>query len=222
MKIKAIVFDAYGTLISTGTGSLDAARAILARGGRPDIPPEAFYARWKALHRAHIDGLTGFVKEEEVFRRDLARLYQEYGLPGSADEDVSIMLDTLGKRRAFPEAKAVLEALAGRFQLGIGSTTDTAPLLKDLKRGGLEISRVYTSESLEAYKPRPEFYRRILADWGLAAGEALFVGDSLTDDVAGPQAVGMKACWVNRRGQPKEGAAPDYEVADLTGLLLLQ
>ena len=46
------------------------------------------------------------------------------------------------------------------------------------------------------------------------------VGDSLGDDVAGPKSVGMSACWVNRANQalPPGGEAPDFMVADLTGL----
>lgn len=219
MNPKAVLFDAYGTLFSTGTGSLDAARTILARNGRADIAPESFYAHWKALHRAHIDGLSKFKLEEDIFLMDLLQLYQEYGLAGSADEDVKIMLDTLGKRQAFPETATVLEALSQSYLLAVASTSDTAPLLADLDRNHLHIAHIYTSELLMAYKPRPEFYRKILADLGVPASEALFVGDSLVDDVAGPQAVGMKACWVNRKAQTASGITPDYTVTDLTGLL---
>lgn len=219
--IKAVIFDAYGTLISTGTGSLDAAKEILRRNGREDISPEKFYARWKALHREHIDGLSGFLKEAEIFRRDLLCLYQEYGLPGNADEDAAIMLNTLGKRRAFPETRAVLEALSKRFLLAIGSTTDTAPLLADLDRNGLRVPHIYTSESLEVYKPCPAFYRKILDGLGAAPGGALFVGDSLIDDVAGPKRVGMKACWVNRKQEKAvPGVSPDFEIAELTELMI--
>lgn len=221
MNPKAVLFDAYGTLLSTGTGSLDATRAILARNGRADISPENFYARWKTLHRAHIDGLSRFKPEEEIFLMDLLHLYREYGLPGDAAKDVHVMLDTLGKRHAFPETAAVLETLSQSYLLAVASTSDTAPLLADLERNHLHIAPVYTSERLMAYKPRPEFYQKILADLGVPASEALFVGDSLVDDVAGPQAVGMKACWVNRGGKPSAGATPDYTVTDLTGLLTI-
>lgn len=219
-RIKAIVFDVYGTLVSTGTGSLDAAAEILRRNGREDLSPALFYRRWKALHREHIDGLAGFQTEAVLFERDLRQLYAEYGLSRDPREDVGLMLDTLGRRQAFPEAPAVWRALSGRYRLAIGSTSDTAPLLADLARAGIETPYVFTSESMRVYKPRPAFYQTILRALGLAAGEALFVGDSLGDDVAGPKSVGMRACWVNRKGQalPPAGEAPDYIVEDLTGL----
>ena len=41
--IKAIVFDAYGTLISTGKGSIEAAGKILAINNCGDIGPKEFY-----------------------------------------------------------------------------------------------------------------------------------------------------------------------------------
>ena len=49
--IKAIIFDVYGTLISTGTGSVDAAAEILRRKNSV-ICPKEFYARWKKIHKA--------------------------------------------------------------------------------------------------------------------------------------------------------------------------
>ena len=44
--MKLIIFDAYGTLISTGTGSLDAVKKILALQDK-DIDPQEFYKEWK-------------------------------------------------------------------------------------------------------------------------------------------------------------------------------
>ena len=75
--IKAVVFDAYGTLISTGTGSLDAAQKILDLHGSV-ITAKAFYADWKKYHRQHMDSLTQFVPEETIFLWDLERLYTQY------------------------------------------------------------------------------------------------------------------------------------------------
>jgi len=48
--IKAIIFDAFGTLISTGSGSLDATKQLLRIKNYPDIDAKAFYSKWKAYH----------------------------------------------------------------------------------------------------------------------------------------------------------------------------
>ena len=218
--IKAVVFDAYGTLISTGTGSIEAAQKILDLHGS-SISAKAFYADWKQYHREHMDHLTQFVTEETIFRRDLEKLYVQYDLPGKAAEDVGIMLNTLGNRMAFPESKEVVERLKRSVTVCIGSTTDTEPLMRDLARSGVTVDRVFTSEDLRVYKPHPVFYEKILAALSLQPEEVLFVGDSLTDDVYGPRQAGLKTCWVNRKGQPAPVPPPDYEVADLRGVLEL-
>lgn len=215
--VKAVVFDAYGTLISTGTGSLDAAQRILDLHGSA-ITAKAFYADWKKYHRQHIDSLTQFVPEDTIFLWDLEKLYGQYGLSGNATEDVRIMLDTLGNRTAFPESRGVVERLKRAYTVCIGSTTDTEPLMRDLNRSGIVVDHIFTSEGLQVYKPQKAFYERILTDLSLLPQEVLFVGDSLTDDISGPKQVGMKTCWVNRKGQAAPVPPPDYEVSDLTGL----
>ena len=100
----------------------------------------------------------------------------------------------------------------------IGSTTDTEPLMRDLTRNGITVDHVFTSEDLQAYKPRKAFYEKILAALDLRPEEVLFVGDSLTDDVYGPRQAGMQTCWVNRKGQPMPERVPDFVVTDLNGV----
>lgn len=216
--IKAVVFDAYGTLISTGTGSLDATQKILDLH-HAQISAKTFYADWKKYHRKHMDELSCFVPEERIFLWDLEKLYAQYGLAGNVAADVQIMLDTLGNREAFCESKAVVEQLKRRVTVCIGSTTDTEPLMRDLARSGIAVDRVFTSEDLRTYKPQRAFYERILKVLSLQPGEVLFVGDSLTDDVYGPQQVGMRTCWVNRKKAAAPVPPPEYVVSDLSGLL---
>lgn len=217
--IKAIIFDAYGTLISTGNGSVEAAKKILALNRRGDIDPTEFYSRWKELHKKHKDTLDSFITEEKIFEKDLCELYNLYSINGDYKKDVQIMLDTLGKRKAFPESREVLALLSQKYIVAIGSTTDTAPLLSDIKNNHLEVTKVFTSEALRLYKPHRAFYEKIIAGLGVRANEALFVGDSLIDDVEGPQSVGMRACWVNRKGASVREHLPDYEINNLRELL---
>lgn len=47
--------------------------------------------------------------------------------------------------------------------------------------------------------------------------EVLFVGDSVTDDILGPKALGIKTVWVDRNGCGGDHGQ-DYTVTDLCGL----
>ncbi|MCM1115076.1 MAG: HAD family hydrolase [Clostridium sp.] len=218
--IKYIFFDVYGTLISTETGSVDAARKIL-RGKNCGITAEAFYSKWKVLHRAYIDNLESFCSEEEIFESDLKALYEIYSIEGDYKQDVAFMLETLGKRKAFDDAKDVVNTLSKAFVLCIASTTDSAPLLSNLKNNDINIKHIFTSESMQVYKPRREFYIKILNALNAEPSEVLFVGDSLIDDVAGPQKLGIKTCWINRKNADSNDIKPDYIITGLTELLSL-
>ncbi len=216
--IKVIFFDAYGTFLSTGTGSVDAAARILSANG-VHIDPAAFYARWKQLHRQAVRA-GRFTPEREIFADDLRRLYEEYGIAGDYRADVTIMLDSLLGRRAYPEAGEVISLLSERYRLFIASNTDTPPLMENLDLNGLLpfFEGIYTSESLGCYKPSPEFYRAMLADVGCSPEEALFVGDSPEEDVIAPGNVGMATMFLDRRGSGANHGQT-FTSDDLTGLL---
>ncbi len=221
--IRAVILDAYGTIFDTGTGSVDMMREILRQNGREDLDPATVYARFKQLHRQHIDTLDRFITEAEVFALDMAEISREYGLRRDPAEDVKIMLSIQGTRIAYPDSKAAIERMQEKVPVIIGSTTDTAPLMKDLARAGILPNRIFTSEEMQVYKPFNQFYRTILEALDIRPQEALFAGDSLLDDVYGPHNAGMKTCWINRKDnnlkendpQPDHVAGNLLELADL-------
>lgn len=89
--MKLIIFDVYGTLISTGTGSLDAVKKILALQDKR-IDPEEFYKEWKKQHRIHLDRANedSFTEEEAIFRLDLEQLYLRYDINRDFNSDAAI------------------------------------------------------------------------------------------------------------------------------------
>ncbi|MBR5731529.1 MAG: HAD family hydrolase, partial [Firmicutes bacterium] len=69
-------------------------------------------------------------------------------------------------------------------------------------------------EGLKIYKPRPQFYLAILEKEGIRPEEAVFIGDSVLEDVQAPKELGMRAIWVNRR----KTSAPYGQDAEVRGL----
>ena len=216
--IRALLFDAYGTLLDTGTGSVDATRAILQRAGSR-LDPAAFYAEWKQLHHEHLAAQTAFVTEREAYALDLAELYRRHGIDRDAQADIGPMWAVLGTRTAYPEARVVLQALRQDYTVAIASISDTAPLRQDLQRAGLGDLPAYSSEGVRAYKPQPRFYEAVLSALGCPPEEAVYIGDSPVEDIQGPQDAGMRAVWVNRRGRALPPSIhPDVEMASLLPL----
>lgn len=219
---KLLIFDAYGTLISTGKGSLNATKEILSLQNKT-IDAVEFYSDWKKYHRKHMDDCNCgiFVPERVIFEKDLEMLYRKYDIDRPYQQDVAIMLASLEGRKIFPEVRDTINKLKKKYRVVIGSTTDTKPLLFNLKENALDVDEVYTSEGIGKYKPAEAFYRYILQSEGYGAEEAVFIGDSLNDDILGPQKVGLTAILVDRENKydQSEKVKPDHIVSDLNQLL---
>jgi 2-haloalkanoic acid dehalogenase type II len=71
-------------------------------------------------------------------------------------------------------------------------------------------------------KPDPAIFLAACAALGVAPAEAVYVGDDLQLDVVGAQQAGMRAVWLNRKGDQAQlaaGVRPDAICADLGQLL---
>ena len=220
--IKAIIFDAYGTLISTGTGSVDATRAMLNHLNIA-LDPVEFYNEWKLVHKNHINNMIEFKSEYDIFIDDLDVLFKKYSINEIAENAVSFMIDSLTGRKAFPDTKNVLNLLSRQYTLCIGSTSDTEPLLENIRVNNINLTHIFTSQSLKVYKPQKMFYEKILSALNISPAEAVFVGDSLIDDIMGPQQLGIYSVWLNRSESKNDtNIVPDatiYTLRELPKLL---
>jgi HAD superfamily hydrolase (TIGR01549 family) len=93
-----------------------------------------------------------------------------------------------------------------------------------LARFGLEghFDAVFVEGELGYGKPDPRVFLAALDAVAAGADDAWMVGDNLSADIAGAQAVGIHAIWVDHRGEgPPAGAPsrPDRVVAGLAELL---
>ena len=210
--IKNIIFDCFGTLIDTAATSLDAVKIILKTVGL-SIDEKDFYKEWKAKKK-EMTYSEEFCSEKELFRLSLRKMFEKYDVTADPDAAVQPMIRVLfGKRKLFPDTAEALEYLdkAG-INYAIGSTTDNDSLMHFLRMNGLSIPLIFTSEDMKVYKPLPAFYTTIIQKTGWRTEETLFVGDSLVDDVQGPQSIGMKAALIDRKGSYNSDSAikPDY------------
>lgn len=128
-----------------------------------------------------------------------------------------------GGKAPYDDAAAVLAELRRRgFRLA--AVTNRAfggeRFRADLRDAGLDIGWDAEAVSVEVgyLKPHPALFRHALDALGIAPAEALMVGNSLAEDIAGAQALGMRAAW--RRCAPDaDGVVPDYTFDELSELL---
>lgn len=216
--IKTIIFDAYGTLISTGSGSIDATQAMLSHLNA-SLDPVEFYKEWKHIHKDHIENIIEFKSEYDIFISDLSILLKKYSINGIPEKVVSFMSDSLTGSKAFPDTNNVLNLLSQQYTVCIGSTSDAEPLLENVRVNGMNLNHIFTSQSLRVYKPQSMFYEKILSALKVSPTEVVFVGDSLIDDVMGPQQLGIYSVWLNRlKTQNKTNITPNAVIDTLCEL----
>jgi len=237
MQLRAVLFDVGDTLWHAPRPpaasvfrklAAERAAAFLAASGLPSADP-ALLSRvaWDAMEEAMRTARATDRKEPDyaaVARAAAASAGIALGYAQAA-----ALLDAIyvsggeGGKVAFPGARATLLELRNRgFLLGI--VTNRAfggdRFRTDLQELDLDIGWDAVSVSVEVgfLKPHPALFEHALAALEVAPGETLMVGNSLVEDVAGAQALGMAAAW--KRCRPDaEGVRPDFAFDDVAGLL---
>ncbi len=199
----AVVFDMYGTLVDV------AGVAAASKGVVPD--PEAFTALWrsKQLEYSFLRTLLGRYRDfwrvtQEALDFALAR----FGLRLSAEER-GRLLDAWLRPTAYPDARAALPRLAGRFRLAVLSNGTPRMLRAGLRHCGLgpHIGAVLSAHAVRRYKPSPQVYRLATIRLRTPRRKILFVSAN-PFDVAGAMRFGFRVCWINRTRAPLESLAP--------------
>ncbi|AHL21853.1 TIGR02253 family HAD-type hydrolase [Thermococcus nautili] len=120
------------------------------------------------------------------------------------------------KLHVYPDVTPTLEWLReSGYRLGVVTSGPEYQRLK-LELTGLDkyFDVIVTREDVKAIKPEPKIFLHALERLGVEPGEALYVGDSLSQDVYGAKHVGMRAVWINRDGSDGYHMA-DYEIRTL-------
>ena len=98
----------------------------------------------------------------------------------------------------YPDAVPTLTRLrdAG-FAMGLAGN-QSLEFETEIRALGLAVDFVASSARWGVEKPDPEFFRRIVAQSGLAPGEIAYVGDRLDNDVLPAMAMGMTGVFLRR------------------------
>lgn len=101
---------------------------------------------------------------------------------------------------AYLEMQATLKRLKNKgYLLGIITNGKYPFQQKNIDALGISdyFSTILISEKEGLRKPDPAIFNKALANMGITAGEAIYIGDNPVNDIAGAQSIGMKAIWKN-------------------------
>lgn len=215
-RIRAFVFDAYGTLFD-----VHSAVSIYAAAIGPDAVAFSNVWRAKQLEYCWIYALIGsYVDFWTLTQRAL-----DHALACHPAVDPGLrapLLEAYRTLAAFPEAAAVLTRLrAAGYRTAILSNGEPGMLADAARSSGLDalLDAVISVETAQTYKTRPETYALAGQALGLAPEQIAFVSSNRWD-VAGAAAFGFTTIWVNRTGAPPEypGLDPIATVSDLNAV----
>jgi putative hydrolase of the HAD superfamily len=218
--VRAVLLDALGTLLELEPPA-PLLRAQLAARGVDVTEAEAAAALRAeiAYYRAHHDEAVDAAALDGLRDRCTAVLRAALPEPARAAPDLRGALLAALRFRAYPEVPGVLAALRARgLRLVVVSNWDVSlhGVLSDTGLAGA-VDAALTSAEVGAAKPDAAIFARALqAAGGVAAADAVHVGDSPEADVAGARAAGLDAVLVMRDG----GSAPEgvQAIPDLSAL----
>ena len=211
-KIKAIIFDAYGTLF-------DAHSVVQGAGNGISGDIEALSRLWRQKQlestwlRALMERYEDFWQvTEAALRSAIRQLSIEV-----TDPELNQLMQAYLVPAAFADAIIALDVLKG-VPLAILSNGSPKMLDSAVRNSRLEsyFAEIISVDRVKTYKPSPRVYALGPELLRVPVAEILFVSSN-SWDAAGAKAFGYRVCWCNRSEAKMDnwGFDPDFMVSRL-------
>ncbi|MEZ5614078.1 MAG: haloacid dehalogenase type II [Rhodocyclaceae bacterium] len=218
MTLRAIAFDAYGTLFDVYSVGALAEQHFPGKGA-------ALAAQWRETQIAYTrlrtlsDRYADFWQvTEDALVFSARKLELDLG-----DDARKRLMSQYACLSAFPENLGALKELK-KMGLPLAILSNGTPGMLDIavKSAGMSglFDHVLSVEAVKKYKTAPEAYRLGPDAFKLPAGEILFVSSNCWDAL-GATWFGYTTFWINRGGQPLEelGVQPTAQGRLLTDVV---
>ena len=193
MTIKAVVFDAYGTLYDIQSVADVTEDAFPGYG---DIITQVW--RIKQLEYTWLRSLMRHYRDfSDVTRDSLAYTLDSLGLQYD-DDSFARIIDKYLHLDLYSDALAALSAMKDR-KLAILSNGSPGMLDALVRNSGLDrvLDATISVDSQKIFKPAPEAYRLIESTLHTPPAEVLFVSSNPWD-ACGAKAFGLNVAWIER------------------------
>ena len=215
-NIKAIIFDAYGTLFDVNSAAEKCKDKIGDRW-------EGFANYWRTTQLEYT-WLRSLMKRHKDFwqvtEESLDKSMKVFKIDNSMKNE---LLDLYKVLPPYPEVKEVLKSLkAKKYKLAILSNGTPSLLNELVKSNNLDdiFNDLFSIEEVGIYKPDEKVYDMPIKKYQVKNEEIAFLSAN-TWDVSGGGNYGYNAIWVNRNDNIFDNLdyRPKNEVNNLTQLL---
>jgi 2-haloacid dehalogenase len=214
-NIKAIIFDAYGTLFDVNSAAEKCKDKI---GDKWE--PFANYWRTTQLEYTWLRSLMGRHKDFwQVTEDSLDKSMKAFSIDLSMRNELLNLYKVLSP---FKEVPDVLKTLKKKFKLAILSNGTPSLLNELVNSNNLNniFNDLFSIEQVGVYKPDSKVYDIPINKYQIYKDEVVFLSAN-TWDVSGAGNYGYKAIWINRNNNIFDNLdyKPNFEIKDLYGLL---
>ncbi len=215
-NIKAIIFDAYGTLFDVNSAAEKCKDKIGDKW-------EGFANFWRTtqLEYTWLRSLMGRHKDFwQVTEDSLDKSMKAFNIDSSMRDELLNLYKILSPFKEVPKTLKILKEK--KFKLAILSNGTPALLNQLVKSNNLDnlFDDLFSVEDVSVYKPSSKVYDMPIQKYHIEKNEVAFLSAN-TWDVSGGGNYGYNAIWVNRNRNIFDNLdyKPNYEIKDLSELL---
>ena len=217
MRYKGILFDLDMTLFDFDAGNRIAVGRLLDEVGY--AAPNR-YEEYEAINRACWQALErGEISQGELRALRFRRFFEQYGIDADADAAADRFVTLLGQQAILlPGAEEAVRTIAAVKPVALLTNGISQVQWARLARSPFKDIAVdmIVSEDVGYAKPHPGLFNCALKKLGWNRREVRMIGDGATSDIAGANAAGIDACWLNADGRAlPRGVHAEYTVKDI-------
>jgi 2-haloacid dehalogenase len=226
-RVKALLFDVFGTLVDWRGSIAREAQASLSPFGVA-IDWLAFADAWRGRYQPAMDevrnGRVPFSNLDVLHRRNLDAILKDFQLD-HLDEPTRLNLNLAWHRLdAWPDTRPGLTRLRTKFRIAPCSNGNISLMVDLARRNGLIWDAILGAEIARDYKPNPAVYRSAAAAFDCEPQEAMMVA-AHSSDLAAAAAIGLRTAFIARpneygegKGERRAGVAVDLSAGNLMAL----
>jgi YjjG family noncanonical pyrimidine nucleotidase len=219
--LKAILVDIDNTLLDFNACTLKAMKECFSEYGLSY--KEEYYDVFRRINNAMWEEVEkGTLTVPRLYEIRWNTIFSELGIVAdgiSFEKKFHWYIET-GYEKV-EGAEELLSYLSEKYYVAAASNAPFEQQKGRLFSAGLLpfIKELFVSEKIGAQKPSPEFFDHCIGVLGIPRDEIIIIGDSISADIKGGIAAGIKTCWFNPSAQVRpEGVNPDFEVSSLEAI----
>jgi 2-haloacid dehalogenase len=200
-KVKALVFDVFGTVVDWRTSLID---DFTGWGNKRGIKADwtALVDGWRAVYAASMEEVRkhperGYVILDKLHRQSLENLVEQLSISGLDDADLHHLTMGWHRLHAWPDSVAGLTRLKTKYIIGTLSNGNVALLTAMAKFARLPWDVIFSAELFEHYKPDAETYLGAARLLCLPPEQVMMVA-AHNHDLKAAQKLGLKTAFVAR------------------------